>query len=180
MSRAITLQKFVEHELSPPHSLLHFWYNICTKFHSNPCKDVGGVAKTNFNGTEWRKDGMTDKANTKCPLAILWRGHKNWSYIHVYEWHSNVHMSTIYYHCWWISQANHNLERGRTCLRIRYDRASYRQITITHWSVTPSHDSTLNFDSAYNDSTLNCDSRSYESMLNCDLGHDLMLNYDPG
>ena len=27
--------------------------------------------------TEWRKDGRTDKANTKCPLAILWRGHKN-------------------------------------------------------------------------------------------------------
>ena len=26
--------------------------------------------------TEGRKDGMTDKANTKCPLAILWRGHK--------------------------------------------------------------------------------------------------------
>ena len=26
--------------------------------------------------TEWRKDGRTDKANTKCPLAILWRGHK--------------------------------------------------------------------------------------------------------
>ena len=27
--------------------------------------------------TEGWKDGMTDKANTKCPLAILWRGHKN-------------------------------------------------------------------------------------------------------
>ena len=26
--------------------------------------------------TEWRNDGRTDKANTKCPLAILWRGHK--------------------------------------------------------------------------------------------------------
>ena len=25
--------------------------------------------------TEGRKDGMTDKANTKCPLAILWWGH---------------------------------------------------------------------------------------------------------
>ena len=25
--------------------------------------------------TEGRKDGMTDKANTKCPLAILWRVH---------------------------------------------------------------------------------------------------------
>ena len=59
-----------------PHALLDLWYNICTKFHSNPCKDVGGVEKTNFDVTEWRKDGMTDKANTKCPLAILWRGHK--------------------------------------------------------------------------------------------------------
>ena len=58
-----------------PHALLDLWYNICTKFHSNPCKDVGGVEKTNFDATEWRKDGMTDKANTKCPLAILWRGH---------------------------------------------------------------------------------------------------------
>ena len=26
--------------------------------------------------TEWRNDGMSDKANIKCPLAILWRGHK--------------------------------------------------------------------------------------------------------
>ena len=63
-----------------PHALLDLWYNICTKFHSNPCKDVGGVEKTNFDVTEGRndgrKDGMTDKANTKCPLAILWRGHK--------------------------------------------------------------------------------------------------------
>ena len=68
-----------------PHALLDLWYNICTKFHSNPCKDVGGVEKTNSDGTEWRNDGRTegrndgrtDKANTKCPLAILWRGHKN-------------------------------------------------------------------------------------------------------
>ena len=75
-----------------PHALLDLWCNIPTKFPSNPCKDVGGVEKTNFDGTEWRNDrmtewrkdwrtegrndGMTDKANTKCPLAILWRGHK--------------------------------------------------------------------------------------------------------
>ena len=59
-----------------PHALLDLWYNICTKFHSNPCKDVGGVEKTNFDVTEGRNDGMTeggndgmtDKANTKCPL----------------------------------------------------------------------------------------------------------------
>ena len=37
---------------------------------------LGGVEKTNFDATEGRKDGMTDKANTKCPLAILWLGHK--------------------------------------------------------------------------------------------------------
>ena len=60
-----------------PHALLDlWWYNIPAKFHSNPCKDVGGVEKTNFDATEGRNDGRTDKANTKCPLAILWRGHK--------------------------------------------------------------------------------------------------------
>ena len=60
------------------HALLGLWCNIPAKFRSNPCKDVGGVEKTNFDGTEWRNDGRTDKANTKCPLAILWRGHKKW------------------------------------------------------------------------------------------------------
>ena len=60
-----------------PHTLLALWCNIPVNFHSNPCIDVGGVEKTNFDGMEWRKDGMTDKANTKCPLAILWRGHQN-------------------------------------------------------------------------------------------------------
>ena len=60
-----------------PHTLLDLWYNISVKFHSNPCKDVGGDEKTNFDVTEWRNDGRTDKANTKCPLAILCRGHKN-------------------------------------------------------------------------------------------------------
>ena len=28
------------------HALLHLWCNIPAKFHSNPCKDVGGVEKT--------------------------------------------------------------------------------------------------------------------------------------
>ena len=37
-----------------PHALLDLWYNICTKFHSNPCKDVGGVEKINIDGMEWR------------------------------------------------------------------------------------------------------------------------------
>ena len=43
-----------------PHALLDLWCNIPAKFHSNPCKDVGGVEKTNFDGTEWRNDGMTE------------------------------------------------------------------------------------------------------------------------
>ena len=34
--------------------------------------------------TEGRNDGMTDKANTKCPLAILWRGHKNKIFNEIY------------------------------------------------------------------------------------------------
>ena len=46
-----------------PHALLNLWYNICTKFHSNPCKDVGGVEKTNFDVTEGRNDGMTEGRN---------------------------------------------------------------------------------------------------------------------
>ena len=45
-----------------PHALLHLWYNIYTKFHSNPCKYVG-VEKTHFDATEGRKDGMTEGRN---------------------------------------------------------------------------------------------------------------------
>ena len=37
-----------------PHALLDLWCNIPAKFHSNPCKDVGGVEKTNFDGMEGR------------------------------------------------------------------------------------------------------------------------------
>ena len=46
-----------------PHALLDFWCNIPAKFHSNPCKDVGGVEKTNFDGTEWRNNGRTEGQN---------------------------------------------------------------------------------------------------------------------
>ena len=46
-----------------PHALLDLWCNIPAKFHSNPCKDVGGVEKTNFDGTEWRNDGRTEWRN---------------------------------------------------------------------------------------------------------------------
>ena len=46
-----------------PHALLNLWYNICTKFHSNPCKDVGGDEKTNFDVTEGRNDGRTEGRN---------------------------------------------------------------------------------------------------------------------
>ena len=44
------------------HALLDLRYNICTKFHSNPCKDEGGVEKTNFME---RKDGMTEGRNDR-------------------------------------------------------------------------------------------------------------------
>ena len=46
-----------------PHAHLDLWPNIPTKFHSNPCKDVGGVEKTNFDGTEGRNDGRTEWRN---------------------------------------------------------------------------------------------------------------------
>ena len=48
-----------------PHALLDLCYNICTKFHSNPCKDVGGVEKTNFDVMEGRNDGMTKDGQSK-------------------------------------------------------------------------------------------------------------------
>ena len=49
-----------------PHALLDLWYNICTKFHSNPCKDVGGVEKTNFDGKEGRNDGQSKHSMPPC------------------------------------------------------------------------------------------------------------------
>ena len=59
-----------------PHALLDLWYmyNICTKFHSNLCKDVGGVEKTNFNATEWREDRRTEwrtKQTLNVPVSII-------------------------------------------------------------------------------------------------------------
>ena len=60
-----------------PHALLDLWYNICTKFHSNPCKDVGGVEKTNFDATEWRNDERTEwRTKQTLTAPLLWRGHK--------------------------------------------------------------------------------------------------------
>ena len=35
--------------ITSPHALLDLWCNIPAKFHSNPCKDVGGVEKTSLN-----------------------------------------------------------------------------------------------------------------------------------
>ena len=55
-----------------PHALLDLWCNIPAKFHSNPCKDVGGVEKTNFDVTEWRKDGQS-KHLRGCP----WKNQAN-------------------------------------------------------------------------------------------------------
>ena len=83
-----------------PHALLHLWPDIPTKFHSNPCKDVGGVEKTNFDRTEWQNDGMTDKANTKCPLAILWRGHKNPSQQHLQQYVYSYQGNIFIMHSW--------------------------------------------------------------------------------
>ena len=62
-----------------PHALLDLWYIICTKFHSNPCKDVGGVEKTNFDGTEGRNDGRTEwrtKQTLNAPLPFYGGGIK--------------------------------------------------------------------------------------------------------
>ena len=56
-----------------PHALLDLWYNICTEFHSNSCKDVGGVQKTKFDGTEWRNDRRTEwrsKQTLNAPLPF--------------------------------------------------------------------------------------------------------------
>ena len=68
-----------------PHALLDLWCNIPAKFYSNPCKNVGGVEETNFDGKEWRKDGMMEGRNDgqsihkmpPCHFTNVWRGHKN-------------------------------------------------------------------------------------------------------
>ena len=54
-----------------PHALLGLWCNIPAKFHSNPCKDVGGVEKTNFDGTEGRT-----KQTLNAPLPFYGGGIK--------------------------------------------------------------------------------------------------------
>ena len=61
------------------HALLDLWYNIPAKFHWNPCKDVGGVEKTNFDVTEWRNDGRTEgrtKQTLNAPLPFYGGGIK--------------------------------------------------------------------------------------------------------
>ena len=40
--------------------------NIRVKCHSNPCKDVGGVEKTNFDATEWRNHGQSKHLMPPC------------------------------------------------------------------------------------------------------------------
>ena len=81
-----------------PHALLYLWYNICTKFHSNPCKDVGGVKKTNFNGTEGRNDGRTEwqtKQTLNAPLPFYGRGIKRLLMT------SLINNNTIILYAWW-------------------------------------------------------------------------------
>ena len=60
-----------------PHALLHSWYNICTKFHSNPCKDVG-VEKTNFDMTEGRT-----KQTLNAPLPFYGGGIIKRAHFHI-------------------------------------------------------------------------------------------------
>ena len=55
-----------------PFSFSSWNTDICTKFHSNPCKDVGGVEKTNFDGTEGRT-----KQTLNAPLTFYDRGIKS-------------------------------------------------------------------------------------------------------
>ena len=62
-----------------PHALLDLWCNIPAKFHSNPCKYVGGVEKTNFDATEGRNDGRTEwrtKQTLNAPLPFYGGGIK--------------------------------------------------------------------------------------------------------
>ena len=61
-----------------PHALVDLWYNICTKFHSNPCKDVGGVEKTNFLGQKDRTERRT-KQTLNVPLPFYGGGIKMWT-----------------------------------------------------------------------------------------------------
>ena len=75
------------------HALLDLWYNICTNFHLNPCKGVGGVEKTNFDVTEWRKDGQNKEL---IPLAILWLGHKKGIMLKFFESRSNVMIKVLW------------------------------------------------------------------------------------
>ena len=49
------------------HALIDLWCYIPDKFHSNPCKDVGGVEKTNFGGTEWQNNRQS-KLNAPVPF----------------------------------------------------------------------------------------------------------------
>ena len=63
-----------------PHALLDLWCNIPAKFHWNPCKDVGGVEKTNFDVTEGRNDGRTEwrtKQTLNAPLPFYGGGIKS-------------------------------------------------------------------------------------------------------
>ena len=79
-----------------PHALLDLWCNIPAKFHSNPSKDVGGVEKTNFDGTEWRNDGRTEgrndgmtegrtKQTLNAPLPFYGRGIKIYNPKHFFS-----------------------------------------------------------------------------------------------
>ena len=83
MSRTITLPKFVKHDYLPTCTsrlVVQHLYQVSFKSMQG-CRRSWEEKLWCDGRTEWRNDGRTDKANTKSPLAILWRGHKNESYL---------------------------------------------------------------------------------------------------
>ena len=112
-----------------PQALLDLWCNIPTKFHLNSCKDVGGVRRQTLMGrndgrTEWRNDRRTDKANTKCPFAILWRGHKKdaleYPFISlITRGFYNYDQKSLYLIFMWWHSANHNTDHQEQLCQIR-------------------------------------------------------------
>jgi hypothetical protein len=51
----------------------HTMYNMCAKFHQNPCINLEGVGGTNLC---LRTDGQTDKTNSSIP-PLRCGGYKN-------------------------------------------------------------------------------------------------------
>ena len=90
-----------------PHALLDLWCNIPVKFHLNPCKDVGGVEKTNFVGTEWQNDGRKEwrtKQTLNAPLPFYGGGIKrNW----VFKFCIPSYLVIFLHYQYWYKQRNY-------------------------------------------------------------------------